>query len=144
MKKQKLKAERLYVDKKNTNYGLEKVFAPEKPRFSMRVRARARWLKIWWKVKRPLFLIVSMTKYRHLLTLLNIDMKIKYNQTSTKAGIVLLTAILALLGVNAEQEFLTENIEKLVEGAVLMVGSLTALYSILKDDEKGNDVNNDS
>ena len=62
-------------------------------------------------------------------------MKIKTNQTSTRAGIMLLATILGLLGVQVDSDLLTSNLETLIQGSIAVVGSATALWAIFKDDE---------
>lgn len=107
-----------------------------KVRFPLRIRFKALTRQIWRKTKRPLFYALSLTKYRYLLTLMNIDMSIKINQTSTKAGIVLLASVLSMLGFTIDPNFLSDNVEQLVQGVIMIVGSVTAIYSIFKDDDK--------
>jgi hypothetical protein len=63
-------------------------------------------------------------------------MAIKPNQTSTKAGVVLLVTILGLFGIHLDPELLSDQAVKLVEGIIAVGGSATAIWAIFKDDEK--------
>jgi len=103
---------------------------------SRRVRFKERTRQIWGRTRNVLIFAVSLTRYRHLLTLFNIRMKIKTNQTSTKAGIALLITILGLFGIQVNPELFTENITALIEGGIAVFGAITALWAIFKDDEQ--------
>lgn len=63
-------------------------------------------------------------------------MKIKTDQTSTRAGIMLLVTVLGFLGINIDPEFFTEQAEMLIEGVISVVAAGTALWAIFKDDDE--------
>ena len=63
-------------------------------------------------------------------------MKIKTDQTSTRAGIMLLVTVLGFLGINVDPEFFTTQAQLLIEGVISVVGAGTALWAIFKDDEE--------
>ena len=63
-------------------------------------------------------------------------MKIKTNQTSTRAGIALLVTILGLFGIQTNPDLLTEHLQTLIEAAIAIFASITALWAIFKDDEE--------
>lgn len=62
-------------------------------------------------------------------------MKVKTNQTSTRAGIALLITILGLFGLDINPDLFTESAMQLIEGLIAVFGSVTALWAIFKDDE---------
>lgn len=66
-------------------------------------------------------------------------MKIKTDQTSTRAGIMLLVTVLGFLGINIDPEFFTEQAEMLIEGVISVVAAGTALWAIFKDDDEEQD-----
>ena len=66
-------------------------------------------------------------------------MKIKTDQTSTRAGIMLLVTVLGFLGINIDPEFFTEQAEMLIEGIISVVAAGTALWAIFKDDDEEQD-----
>lgn len=73
---------------------------------------------------------------RQTITLITTFMKIKGNQTSTKAGIAFLVTILGFLGINVNPEYFSEHAYTLIESLFAVVGSATALYAIFNDEEK--------
>lgn len=79
---------------------------------------------------------------RLTLTLIRTYMKIKTNQTSTKAGIMLLVTVLGFLGINVDPEFFTEQAELLIESALSAVAAGTALWAIFKDDDEEQEEEN--
>lgn len=132
IKRQKIEPERLH---KPTDFGFnEREYKEWTP--SRRVRFKYRTKQIWGHARNVLIFGVSLTRFRHLLTLFNIRMKIKTNQTSTKAGIALLITVLSLFGINVNPEMFTENITTIIEGCIAVFGAATALWAIFKDDEQ--------
>ena len=73
---------------------------------------------------------------RLTLTLVRTYMKIKTDQASTRAGIMLLVTVLGFLGINVDPEFFTDQAETLIEGVISVVAAGTALWAIFKDDEE--------
>lgn len=92
------------------------------------------YIYLFKRLKDPAFSFFWNNK-RLTLSLIGTFMKIKTNQTSTRAGIMLLATILGLLGVQVDSDLLTSNLETLIQGSIAVVGSATALWAIFKDDE---------
>ena len=132
IERKKLEPENLVKD---TDYG----FTPtpveyKRYRLPLWVRFKARRNQIWGVVKK--IGIFAKENPKLLFTLTRTYMAIKPNQTSTKAGVVLLVSILGLFGIHLDPELLSEQAVTLVEGIIAVGGSATAIWAIFKDDEK--------
>jgi len=132
IERKKLEPENLVKD---TDYG----FTPtpveyKRYRLPLWVRFKARRNQIWGVVKK--IGIFAKENPKLLITLTRTYMAIKPNQTSTKAGVVLLVSILGLFGIHLDPELLSEQAVTLVEGIIAVGGSATAIWAIFKDDEK--------
>ena len=103
-------------------------------RLPLWVRFKARRKQIWGVVTN--FTIFAKENPRLVFTLIRTYMAIKPNQTSTKAGVMLLATVLGFFGIHLNPELLSEEAVKLVEGAIAVVASATAIWAIFKDDEK--------
>ena len=106
----------------------------KKHTFPFRVRFKARRRQIWGYTKKAFTLVKKHP--RSTFILIRTFMKIKTNQTSTRAGIALLVTVLGLLGVQVNPELLSEQLHIIVEGAIAVFGALTGLWAIFKDDEE--------
>lgn len=103
-------------------------------KFPWRIRVKV-------KIKQRLGYISRIVKLvrkhpKATFTIIRVYMKIKGDQTSTKVGISFLITVLALFGINVDPEFFSSNVQSLIEGGVLVVGAVTSLYAIFKDEEK--------
>jgi len=125
-----IKPERLY---KPTDFGFnERKYKEWTP--SKWVRFKYRTSQIWGVTKKVSTLAVKHPKQTFIL--ISTFMKIKTNQTSTKAGIALLVTILGLFGIQVNPELFTDHISTIIEGVIAVFGALTGLWAIFKDDEK--------
>ena len=125
-----IKPERLY---KPTDFGFnERKYKEWKP--SKWVRFKYRTGQIWTVTKKVSTLAVKHPKQTFIL--ISTFMKIKTNQTSTKAGIALLVTILGLFGIQVNPELFTDHLSTIIEGVIAVFGALTGLWAIFKDDEK--------
>jgi len=132
IKRKKLEPENLV---KETHYGFTlKPVEYKRFRLPLWVRFKARRNQIWGVVKK--IGIFAKENPKLLITLTRTYMAIKPNQTSTKAGVVLLVSILGLFGIHLDPELLSEQAVTLVEGIIAVGGSATAIWAIFKDDEK--------
>lgn len=130
IKRQKIEPERLH---KPTDFGFnEREYKEWTP--SRRVRFKYRTKQIWNVTKKGLIFITKHPKQTFIL--ISTFMKIKTNQTSTRAGIALLITVLSLFGINVNPEMFTENITTIIEGCIAVFGAATALWAIFKDDEQ--------
>ena len=133
----KKKIERLNIEPerlhKETDFGFTP-FEYKKHTFPFRVRFKARRRQIWGYTKKAFTLVKKHPRATFIL--IRTYMKIKTNQTSTRAGIALLVTVLGLLGVQVNPEFLSEQLHTIVEGAIAVFGALTGLWAIFKDDEE--------
>lgn len=98
------------------------------------VRFKARRNQIWGVVSN--FAIFAKENPKLVFTLIRTYMAIKPNQTSTKAGVVLLVTILGLFGIHLDPDLLSDEAVKLVEGIIAVGASATAIWAIFKDDDK--------
>lgn len=129
----KLKPEMLAPGVKAKNF--RPVETPKSPiTFRMKIRS---YLYLGKTFTIPTLKFVWNNK-RLTLTLISTAMKVKTNQTSTKAGIMLLVTVLGFLGINVDPEFFSQQATLLVEGVISVIGAGTALWAIFKDDEKEN------
>ena len=132
IERKKLEPENLV---KETDYGFTpKPVEYKRYRLPLWVRIKARRNQIWGVVKK--IGIFAKENPKLLITLTRTYMAIKPNQTSTKAGVVLLVSILGLFGIHLDPELLSEQAVTLVEGIIAVGGSATAIWAIFKDDEK--------
>ena len=106
----------------------------KKHTFPFRVRFKARRRQIWGYTKKAFILVKKHP--RSTFILIRTFMKIKTNQTSTRAGIALLVTILGLFGIQTNPDLLTEHLQTLIEAAIAIFASITALWAIFKDDEE--------
>ena len=125
-----IKPERLH---KETDFGFTPV-EYKKHTFPFRVRFKARRRQIWGYTKKAFILVKKHP--RSTFILITTFMKIKTNQTSTRAGIALLVTILGLFGIQTNPDLLTEHLQTLIEAAIAIFASITALWAIFKDDEE--------
>lgn len=125
-----IKPERLH---KETDFGFTPV-EYKKHTFPFRVRFKARRRQIWGYTKKAFILVKKHP--RSTFILIRTFMKIKTNQTSTRAGIALLVTILGLFGIQTNPDLLTEHLQTLIEAAIAIFASITALWAIFKDDEE--------
>ena len=132
IERKKLEPENLV---KETDYGFTPTPVEYKRfRLPLWVRFKARTGQIWGVVEK--MSIFAKENPKLLFTLIRTYMAIKPNQTSTKAGVVLLVTILGLFGIHLDPDLLSEQAVKLVEGIIAVGGSATAIWAIFKDDEK--------
>lgn len=133
----KKKIERLNIEPERLIKPLKKDFKPvkyEKHRFPFRVRFKARRRQIWGYTKKAFTFVKKHPRATFIL--IRSFMKIKTNQTSTRAGIALLVTILGLFGMQASPELLSSHLETLIEAGIAIFGAITALWAIFKDDEE--------
>jgi hypothetical protein len=125
-----IKPERLY---KAPDFGFSEVKYKEwKP--SIWVRFKYRTKQVWNVTKKISTLAAKHPKQTFIL--ISTFMKIKTNQTSTKAGIALLITILGLFGIQVNPELFTEHLTTIIEGVIAVFGAMTGLWAIFKDDEE--------
>lgn len=125
-----IKPERLY---KAPDFGFnEREYKEWTP--SRRIRFKYRTKQIWHYTKKGVILAVKHP--RETFILISTFMKIKTNQTSTKAGIALLITILSLFGIQVNPELFTEHLTTIIEGVVAVFAAATGLWAIFKDDEE--------
>ena len=125
-----IEPERLH---KETDFGFTPV-EYKKHTFPFRVRFKARTKQIWGYTKKAFTFVKKHPRATFIL--IRSFMKIKTNQTSTKAGIALIVTILGLLGIQVNPELLSEHLYTIVEGVIAVFGALTGLWAIFKDDEE--------
>ena len=132
IERKKLEPENLV---KETDYGFTPTPVEHKRyRLPLWVRFKARRNQIWGVVRN--FAIFAKENPKLLITITRTLMAIKPNQTSTKAGVVLLVTVLGLFGIHLDPELLSEQAIKLVEGVLAVAASATGIWAIFKDDEK--------
>lgn len=103
-------------------------------RFPLRIRILAKYHQT---IKYARYVITMAKKHpRSTLTIIRLFMKIKGNQTSTKAGVALLVTILGLFGLDANPDLLGQHLTTAIEASLAVAGAVTGLYAIFKDDEK--------
>jgi len=133
----KKKIERLNIEPELLRKPVKNDLKPieyKKHTFPFRVRFKARRRQIWGYTKKAFTLIKKHP--RSTFILIRTFMKIKTNQTSTRAGIALLVTILGLFGIQTNPDLLTEHLQTLIEAAIAIFASITALWAIFKDDEE--------
>lgn len=130
LRKEILITERLYKEKDKR---IEKVdYKPYKAPLKIRLKVKAvKYLSI---AKNTIKLIAKHP--RQTITLITTFMKIKGNQTSTKAGVAFLVTLLGFLGINVNPEYFSEQAYTLIESVLAVIGSATALYAIFKDEKE--------
>jgi len=132
IERKKLEPENLV---KETDYGFTpKPVEYKKYRLPLWVRFKARRNQIWGVTKN--IVIFAKENPKLIFTLIRTYMAIKPNQTSTRAGVVLLVSVLGLFGIHLDPELLSEQAVTLVEGVLAVVASATGIWAIFKDDEK--------
>ena len=135
--KQNIERKKLHPEKlvKDTDY-IRTPKPVEYKRFKLPlwVRFKARRNQIWGVVSN--FAIFAKENPRLVFTLIRTYMAIKPNQTSTKAGVMLLVTVLGLFGIHVNPDLLSDEAVKLVEGAIAVIASTTAIWAIFKDDDK--------
>ena len=133
----KKKIERLNIEPELLGKPVKNDLKPieyKKHTFPFRVRFKARRRQIWGYTKKAFTLVKKHP--RSTFILIRTFMKIKTNQTSTRAGIALLVTILGLFGIQTNPDLLTEHLQTLIEAAIAIFASITALWAIFKDDEE--------
>ena len=133
----KKKIERLNIEPELLRKPVKNDLKPieyKKHTFPFRVRFKARRRQIWGYTKKAFTLVKKHP--RSTFILIRTFMKIKTNQTSTRAGIALLVTILGLFGIQTNPDLLTEHLQTLIEAAIAIFASITALWAIFKDDEE--------
>ena len=133
----KKKIERLNIEPELLGKPVKNDLKPieyKKHTFPFRVRFKARRRQIWGYTKKAFTLVKKHP--RETFILIRTFMKIKTNQTSTRAGIALLVTILGLFGIQTNPDLLTEHLQTLIEASIAIFASITALWAIFKDDEE--------
>lgn len=125
-----IEAERLSKDPKKKEF---RTYSVKPVRYSWRVRIRA---KLYYASR--VFKLIRKHP-RATLTLIRMFMKVKGNQVSTRVGISFLITVLGLFGVNVDPELFAGQVGSLIEGGMLVIGAVTSLYAIFKDEEKSNE-----
>ena len=60
-------------------------------------------------------------------------------QPSTKAGITVLVALLALIGIDLDPDLIEESAKQIVTGAALVVAGVVSLYEMVRDEDDKED-----
>lgn len=139
--KQNIERKKLHPENlvKETDYGFApKLVEYKKYKLPLWVRFKARRNQICGVVSN--FAIFAKENPKLIINVIRTYMAIKPNQTSTKAGVVLLVSILGLFGIHLDPELLSDQAVKLVEGVIAVVASATGIWAIFKDDEKKEEV----